>query len=220
MATRYSQDIKTNIPALTLESVQSLYKWITYCVKSYNADATPNFEIRYQRGEISCTTDNYEEFIRNTYGLTIAISNFQISYYKVLDLSFRIDPFIDTRSMPYKQYIAIAIYSGNIESISTIVPLLKNVISKGHIPTSNAIKQLPEITINVGGDFTMAGSSIGNNNKTNNKGEIAIIEKDTEISPTKNSFWEGVLQQIVANWIWWLLGLIGILSISFWSITQ
>ena len=207
MATRYSQEIKTNQEELTFDMVRNLYEWITHCVKDYNAKAIPCFDIRYKRGDISCTTDNYEEFIRDTYGLSIAINSFIISYYQTMDLSFHIGLSIDTKAKSFKKYVEITIYSDNIQSMSTIVPSLQNTIVKGHIKTPEQIKQLPEISINVGGDLTMAGSSIGNGNEVyNNQAVSAITKKDTIQEET--SFWEGVKQQLVANWIWWLLGLI------------
>ena len=207
MATRYSQEIKTNQEELTFDTIRNLYEWITLCVKDYNATAIPSFEIRYKRGDISCTTDNYEEFIRDTYGLSVTVNSFIVSYYTTMDLSFHVSLNIDTKSTSYKKYVGITIYGNNIESMSSIVPSLKDIIVKGHTKALEQIKQLPEIYINVGGDLTMAGSSIGNGNEVyNNQAIHAITKKDTIQEET--SFWKGVKQQLVANWIWWLLGLI------------
>lgn len=207
MATRYSQDVKTNIKELTLESAQSLYEWITYCVNAYNKNISPKFEVRYKRGDISCKTDNYQEFLRDTYGLIIIISEIHISYYDI-DLSFLINPTLDTDSRPYQKYVEITIFSKDIDSILAIVPSLKHIISKEKIKVPEQIQQLPEITINVGGDLTMAGSSIGSGNEVHNGQHVsATTKKDTIQEET--SFWKGIKQQLVANWIWWLLGLIG-----------
>lgn len=215
MATRYSQDIKTDINKLTIATVQSLYEWITHCVKEYNADVVPEVEIQYERGEISCTTDNYNEFVRDTYGLSVKINDARICYYDI-GLSFYIRNYFEMKS--YDEYVKIVVYSNCIDSISTIVPSLKKIISEGKITTSTPIQRLPEITVNVGGDLNMNGSAIGNNNEIENQGSISsIIETKTEVQQGVTSFWEGVGQQIVANWIWWLLGIIGTAIVIYWA---
>ena len=63
-------------------------------------------------------------------------------------------------------------------------------------------EQLPEIKINVGGDLTMIGGSIGANNKSTSTGKTILPQK------TEDNFWTGVKQQLVANWIWYVIGLL------------
>lgn len=67
MATKYSQDIKIDIEEFDFEAVQEIYTWITCCAEQQQLEEAPQFNIRYEIGKISCITDNYDEFIRDTH---------------------------------------------------------------------------------------------------------------------------------------------------------
>ena len=77
-------------------------------------------------------------------------------------------------------------------------------------------EQLSEIKINVDGNLTMVGSSIGANNKSINIGKTSLQHETTQ--KTKDNFWKGVWQQIVANWIWYFMGLLCATILTYFGI--
>lgn len=200
MATKYSQDIKIDIEEFNFEAVQEIYTWITCCAEQQQLEEAPQFNIRYEIGKISCTTDNYEEFIRETYGVPLNIFDFSVRYHK-LGISFFVHRnYIDEKSL--KKCIEITISTNDRNMISQIVPSLEQIIKSDMSKKTNNTEQLPEIKINVGGDLTMIGSSIGANNKSTSTGKTILPQK------TEDNFWTGVKQQLVANWIWYVIGLL------------
>lgn len=207
MSTRYSQDIITDIKGLNYSIVPNLYTWITSCVDKYKPGCSYKFNVHYKYGELSCSTDNYDEFIRHTYGIEVDVFYLSISPDN-LDISFNI--------YNYNNNVKISIYSTDVNIISKIVPSLKDIIKTRGINDSNSTTKIPEIQIEVAGDLTMIGSAIGSNNTTTNNGKT-IIKK--EIShKNKDSFCGEILQQIIANWIWWLLGILFVALLTYLGI--
>lgn len=214
MATKYSQDIKIDIEEFNFETVREIYTWIICCVEKQQLEETPQFNIRYKIGKISCTTDNYEEFIRDAYGIPIKISSFSLSYYKT-GISFSVNRcYIDKKSD--NKSIEITIYSTDRHVISQIVPSLEQIIKSNKSKKTNNTEQLPEIKIDVAGNLTMVGSSIGANNKSINIGKTSLQHETTQ--KTKDNFWKGVWQQIVANWIWYFMGLLCATILTYFGI--
>lgn len=214
MATKYSQDIKIDIEEFNFETVREIYTWIICCVEKQQLEETPQFNIRYKIGKISCTTDNYEEFIRDAYGIPIKISSFSLSYYKT-GISFYVNRcYIDEKSD--NKSIEITIYSTDRHVISQIVPSLEQIIKSNKSKKTNNTEQLPEIKIDVVGNLTMVGSSIGANNKSINIGKTSLQHETTQ--KTKDNFWKGVWQQIVANWIWYFMGLLCATILTYFGI--
>lgn len=214
MATKYSQDIKIDIEEFNFETVREIYTWIICCVEKQQLEETPQFNIRYKIGKISCTTDNYEEFIRDAYGIPIKISSFSLSYYKT-GISFSVNRcYIDEKSD--NKSIEITIYSTDRHVISQIVPSLEQIIKSNKSKKTNNTEQLPEIKIDVAGNLTMVGSSIGANNKSINIGKTSLQHETTQ--KTKDNFWKGVWQQIVANWIWYFMGLLCATILTYFGI--
>ena len=210
MATKYSQDIKIDIEEFNFEAVQEIYTWITCCAEQQQLEEAPQFNIRYEIGKISCITDNYEEFIRDAYGIPIKISSFSLSYYKT-GISFYVNRcYIDEKSD--KKSIEITIYSTGRHVISQIVPSLEQIIKSNKSKKTNNTEQLPEIKIDVAGNLTMVGSSIGANNKSTSISKTILQQKP------EDNFWTGIKQQLVANWIWWLLGILFVAFLTYLGI--
>lgn len=189
MATRYSQKVMTDIKLLNYDVVQILYDWITQSVQLCFGKQSMTFRVSYERGDISCVTDSFEEFKQCSYGLNPIVHTLSIAYYDI-SLSFEIDNFFQS-----EKYIMV--YSDKVDSISQVVESLKLIISNSKSKEPDTV-MLPPIQINIGGD--MIGSAIGVGNKVIHDGAI-------NKSDGTNSFWAGVWQQITANWMWWLMGL-------------
>ena len=206
MATNYSQKIKTNIEKLDYETTQTIYECINKCCAQKITNYNPSFDILYNRGNISCSTDTYDEFIRDAYGLEIEVISIRINDYKT-DISFNIGYYISTDTTRVKRCVEISINSKNINNISTIVPEIEKELLVMNKPSTDKQKegtvQLPSIQVNVGGDLHMAGSAIGTQNTTSTN----TVKKDETSS--KSSWWTPVWQSITSNIIWWIIGISG-----------
>ena len=202
MATNYSQKIKTNIEKLGYETTQAIYECINKCCAQKITNYNPSFDILYNRGNISCSTDTYDEFIRDAYGLEIEVISIRIIDYKT-DISFNIGYYISTDTTHFKSVVEISINSKNINNISTIVPEIEKELLVMDKQSTDKQKegtvQLPSIQVNVGGDLHMAGSAIGTQNTTSTN----TVKKDETSS--KSSWWTPIWQNITANIIWELL---------------
>lgn len=90
---------------------------------------------------------------------------------------------------------------------SEISSKYKNVHVFDYCPETQITKvQYVKNEINVGGDFQMNGSTIGpGNNVSSTKQEI---KQD-------GGFWKGVWQNVVSNFIWWLLGAIALAALIY-----
>lgn len=214
MATNYSQDIKINIEEFNFEAVQKIYTWITSCVEQQQLEETPHFNIRYEIGTISCKTDSYEEFIRETYGVPLNIFDFSVRYHKLGISFFVYRNYIDEKLL--KKCIEITISTNDRHIISQIVPIFEKIIESNMSKKTKNTEQLSEIKINVDGNLTMVGSSIGANNKSINIGKTSLQHETTQ--KTKDNFWKGVWQQIVANWIWYFMGLLCATILTYFGI--
>ena len=206
MATRYSQNIKTNIEKLDYDTTQAIYECINKCCVKKFTTYNPSFQISYNRGNISCSTDAYEEFIRDAYGLEIKVNSISINDYAT-DISFSIGYYISMDTTPIKMGVEISINSRKIENISIIVPEIEKELLVMDKQSTDKQKegtvQLPSIQVNVGGDLHMAGSAIGTQNTTSTN----TVKKDGTSS--KSSWWTPVWQSITSNIIWWIIGISG-----------
>ena len=94
----------------------------------------------------------------------------------------------------------------------TIGESYEKIIESNMSKKTKNTEQLSEIKINVDGNLTMVGSSIGANNKSTSIGKTILQQK------TKDNFWKGVWQQIVANWIWYFMGLLCATILTYFGI--
>ena len=58
----------------------------------------------------------------------------------------------------------------------------------------------------------MVGSSIGANNKSTSISKTILQQKP------EDNFWTGIKQQLVANWIWYVIGLLCASSLTYFGI--
>lgn len=230
MSKSIGQEIKTSIENLDYNAVCRLTQYVKDSFASIDANESMEFRIQFNMGEIQLILDNFDEFCRTAYGQEIDVVSVCVSNYP-----HRTYVYMRKFNSDIQQKTSLRI---SCEDVSTLVNMCKGIesrlVANGELfriqkqqrakatPIAEAstvnvpIAHTPQspqsnITINVGGDFNMSGSAVGNNNEVENKGAIAsTITTKTEVQQEKLSFWEGVWQQIVANWIWWLLGVIGV----------
>ena len=227
MATKYEREIKTSINYLDYNTACRLIRYVDECFASIGASEPTKLYIQFYKEDIKVTADNLKDFEREAYRQKINVIN--ISIKNNLD---KIKVYICYFNLPQKQkFIQFNISSENTTTLTDMMIGIERrladnnellriqkrpkgktaIIAQAKVPNT----QIPQstqsnITINVGGDFNMSGSAIGRNNKAENEGVITTtVEKNKDVKQEETSFWEGVWQQVVANGIWWILGVIG-----------
>ena len=229
MSKSIGQEIKTSIENLDYNAVCRLTQYVKDSFASIDANESMKFHIQFNMGEIQIVLDDFDEFCRTAYGQEIDVVSVCVSNYP-----HRIYVYMRKFNSDIQQKASVRI---SCEDVSTLVNMCKGIesrlVANGELlriqkqqrakatPTAEAsavnvpIAQTPQspqsnITINVGGDFNMSGSAIGSNNKAENEGVITTnVEKNKNVKQEEISFWEGVWQQVVANGVWWILGVIG-----------
>ena len=159
------------------------------------------YKFQFNNGEISCSTDDREEFLQEIFGIT----DFHLTDMKVF--------FIDLKS---STALYITYFCGFSISSSDKDLLIKaseaydleisrlqqrntkaKVIIEHHEHNITNIDQSGQININ--GD--VQNSAIGNSNTVSSTTNNIIESKS-------GSFWKGIWQKIVANALWWVIGFI------------
>ncbi len=232
MSKSIGQEIRTTIEELDYNAVCKLTQYVKESFASIDANDSMKFRIQFNMGEIQLILENFDEFCTTAYGQEIDVVSVQLSNYP-----HRTYVYIQNFNSDIQRKASLRI---SCEDTPTLVNMCKGIENrlandgtllriqkqqKAKIaPTTQAnvlntlIPQSKQsnITINVGGDLNMSGSAIGNSNEVESQGNLATTtDKDVVNAESKSSFWEGVWQQIAANGIWWLLGIIGTAIIAY-----
>ena len=233
MATNYERKIKTSIKYLDYNTACRLIRYVDECFASIGASEPTKLYIQFYKENTKVTADNLKDFEREAYRQKINVTN--ISIKNNLD---KIKVYICYFNVPQKQkIIKFNISSENTTTLTDMMigierrladnnellriqkrPKVKTAIIAQAKVSNTQIPQSTQsnITINVGGDFNMSGSAIGSNNKAENEGVITTtVEKNKDVKQEETSFWEGVWQQVVANGVWWILGVIGVSILAY-----
>ena len=233
MAIKYEQEIKTSIKYLDYNTAYRLIRYVDECFASIGASEPTKLYIQFYKEDIKVTADNLKDFEREAYRQKINVTN--ISIRNNLD---KIKVYICYFKVPPKQkYIKFNISSENTTTLTDMMigierrltdnnellriqkrPKVKTAIIAEAKVSNTQIPQSTQsnITINVGRDLNMSGSAIGSNNKAENEGVITTtVEKNKDEKQEETSFWEGVWQQVVANGVWWILGVIGVSILAY-----
>lgn len=229
MSKSIGQEIKTSIENLDYNAVCRLTQYVKDSFVSIDANESMKFHIQFSMGKIQIVLDDFDEFCRTAYGQEIDVVSVKLSNYP-----HRTYVYISKFNSDIQRKASLRI---SCEDVPTLVNMCKGIesrlVANGELlriqkqpkaettPTTQAkvpYTQIPQsnITINVGGDLNMSGSAIGNSNEVESQGNLATTtDKDVVNAESKLSFWEGIWQQIVANGIWWLLGIIGTAIIAY-----
>lgn len=237
MGKSITQKIHTTISYLNYNEVCKLSQIVFDAFKNVDASEVMKFAIHFRMGEISMELDNYNDFSQSIYGQDISVISLIFSNYKhkvyvhinqyTLDngtieelVSFRVSceevpilvkmvTFIESRLVSEGSLRRIK-KKANKQSIRSEVGKVSN-----HDKESK-VSAAPQVIITVGGDLNMSGGEIGYNNEVETHGKVtSTILKEENKVPDKSNFWEGVLQQITANWMWWLLCIVGTALVSY-----
>lgn len=229
MGNSISQNIGTSIENLDYNTVCKLTQYVKDSFASIDAYESMKFRIQFNMGEIQLVLEDFDEFCRTAYGQEIdvvqmSMINFTHQTYVYLNpfnnkiqrlASFR----ISCKDIPTLVNMCNGIES-RLANDGTLLRIQKQSKTRTLPKTKVSIENMPHlpmpeptqsnITINVGGDFNMSGSAIGSNNEVEGKSSVTVPTENGVVNTKgKSSFWEGVWQQIVANGLWWILGIIG-----------
>ena len=226
MRNSISKNIGTSIENLDYNAVCKLTQYVKESFASIDAYDSMKFHIQFNMGEIQLVLEDFDEFCRTAYGQKIDVISVQLSNYhhhtyvfirkfnsniqKMAELRISCDDVTKLTEMVLGIERRLAI-DGELLRIqkrpkSKTMPTTQTNVPHTRIPQSTQ----SNITINVGGDFNMSGSAIGSNNEVEGKSSVTVTTENGVVNTKgKSGFWEGVCQQIVANGIWWILGIIG-----------
>lgn len=226
MGNSIRQNIGTSIENLDYNTVCKLTQYVKDSFASIDAYESMKFRIQFNMGDIQLVLEDFDEFCRTAYGQEIdvvqmSMINFTHQTYVYLNpfnskiqrlASFH----ISCKDVPTLVNMCNGIES-RLANDGTLLRIQKRPKAKTTptIQTNVPHTQIPQstqsnITINVGGDFNMSGSAIGSNNEVEGKSSVTVTTENGVVNTKgKSGFWEGVCQQIVANGIWWILGIIG-----------
>lgn len=207
---RFSKDIPLKYPTLDYDGVIQNYKWIQETVFSlFENLATPEVQISFKMGDISCTCFSIEEFSENAYGQKIDVHSYDISFnskkghkiiaYFILS-SIKEDAtlYCDRKDSLIK--IATALEeSFKIKDTST-PPVFQEIHNYVHDESTH---------VTIGDNNTIETANIGANNTLN-----------ADKPSPKESFWKPIWQTITANWIWFAFGLLLIAVLASTGITN
>lgn len=208
----YSKTIITNISTIDVKILKQVYQWIIECSESISGQRELTFSAFYRLGGIDCSKENFDAFLAEIFGHEdFHLTRIRFSYYGEPFVSFAI-------SNDYSQgmrVIKIVISCGEKSDLLRIYEFIENKLKEEGIlapltPTKTrptpVISATPVTNItNVSGDvITITGSNINESAL----GRSNTISRTSDNVERKAGFWKGVSQQIVANIIWWVIGLI------------
>ena len=178
--------IKNKYSVTTYEDTKKTYDWICNAintVKIINAKKQESF--LFDIGKVTCTCDNIEEFIENAYG--------QAEYNLIQMKVFQIDPINNQNLFVFADKQGIVISSNNKKNLEIIIGELDKVEeSKGATYIEN--------------HYNISDISGNNNNLIQGNDNAVHISIPEEKKPSKLKQWfEAILQNLLANWLWIVL---------------
>ncbi len=180
----------------TYQETKNTYDWIIRSLRKAGLDCT-KLEIKFlfDLGAISCSCNSIEEFVSNAYGA---------SEYSLTDMSICVvgnTTGVVFVSVNHKNQLYISVDNKN--SLEHIVDLLnKTTLSESEI------NEAVSVTF-IGSQYNNAPAISGNNNTVN------ITSHNEE--PKIKQWIKAVAQNILANWIWYLLTIAATAAITYFA---
>lgn len=200
----FSQNISGKYGVKSYQDTKKTYDWI---MKSLNKGGFENLKVTteflFDISEITCKCKNIEEFVEHAYGQSdynLVSMDFTIKsegiplWFIIVDSSSRIRISTDTKSL-----------------LEKIVGLLKNTSLDGtekNGPISVTHIDYQNNSVIVNGDSNI----IANEHST-------ITNKQEKPESKINKWLQGICQGILANWIWYILGLIAS-ALLIWAVSK
>ena len=171
------------------------------------------YRFQFKNGEISCTTSQREEFLKVIFGMTD---------FHLIDMTVF---FIDSKSslnIYVKFFLGFSISSSDqklLAEAAEIYDAKVNHLQQGDTKKEVLIEHYEHNITNIdqSGQINVNGNVTSSNIATSGFGATTnqSVEKQKSIS-----FWKPILQSLIANWIWWVLGGVVVLVTYFVKLKQ
>lgn len=184
MAT-FSITIDNKYTTETYEGTKKTYQWIYDAMTEAKLiDSTIKESFLFDIGKVNCSCENIQEFIDNAYGQ---------SDYDLIDMRLNQINLKDKKELHVSvQRDRVRITSDSKSNLEILVGILEKSETSRNMYVENQY--------NIG---TVNGENININQGENN----SISISQTKENKSKYKQWmESIVQNLVANWIWWLLG--------------
>lgn len=186
----FSKDIELKYGVNTYEETKKTYEWIEKSAKKWGGKkATISMDFQFYLGDIMCTTDDIKEFCEITYGVVgyrlIALRGVVCAEERRIYLNYLCD---------------LSVSADNKLDLESFLNVLEttNFDEKDQLPITYIESQVNIETQNNG--ITVQGD---HNNVVSQSSNIDI---NTEKKESKLKKWvAAILQNIVSNWIWYLV---------------
>ena len=201
MLTSFSQTIGCKYGIKSYQDTKNTYDWILKSIyKMRKAPGNINSSFNFCTGNISCSCKSIEEFVENAYGAHM----FSLSTMHILALDINIFFCVDSRDV-------VTVSADSKISLEEIIRLLNSTeLGPDEIndPISVIYIERQDNSVTINGDSNI----IANNHST-----ISGTQKKSE---AKTSNWiQGICQGILANLMWWILGLVAVALLA-WAVSN
>ena len=188
----FSQEIEGKYGIKTYQETKNTYDWV---MKSLDKGGFKNLKVEakfhFQTSEISCSCENIEEFIEYAYGQ---------DDYALISMAFSVksgDISLCYISVNYSSNVYISTDTKNL--LEKIVSLLKNTVL-------NETEENDPISVTYIGNQSNDVIINGDNNTVAANSSVAMdIKSPTNAEPKWKQNLRAIVQDLIANWIWYLL---------------
>ena len=195
----FSKEIYAKYKKFDYDGVINNYEWLTKTITSkFDGVQPPKVVLSFHMGDISCSCESIDEFKEHAYGQAIDVFQYNLAYYQQTGNNRKGIAHVFLSANGKKQ---VTINCDNKQVLIKICTALENSLStpeeKQPILLQQTVNHIDQSTnISIRGNNTIQDSNIGAGNQ---------LQKEEHSE--KDSFWKPIWQTIVANWIWFLLGL-------------
>ncbi|MBR3887756.1 MAG: hypothetical protein IKJ32_01525 [Clostridia bacterium] len=191
----FTQKIKSKYNVNTYEETKKAYEWIVYSIEKLKlSNKKTEVEFYFYTGDIGCECNSLEEFTKYAYGQ----DRYRLITLKVMQYQN------DGKSIIYASCFGSEVYLSTEDKMileKVVKSLEETNIDKDEKNTSN---------INIQQNLYNIGSINGNNNNIvqGNDNKVIIDKEQKKESKFKNWI-EAILQNLLANWIWIVITVVG-----------
>lgn len=206
----FSKKLPLKYQGLDYSGVIRNYNWIKDTVTSkFENIEKIECKIAFRIGDISCTCESIEEFSQHAYGQKIDIYMYNLNFYQSISKNNSVSLVMFIIDSLQK---ILTVCCDSMEILIKICTVLEDSMKP---EISNVLLQAEKIQyihdesthVTMGDRGTIQSANIGKNN---------MIKTKTPTS--EESFWKSVLQTLIANWVWFALGLILIVALGYLGI--
>lgn len=198
----FSKEIVAKTQTLDYSGVLENISWIIDSVKSIYGDKIEiEVEINFDIGDIKCKCITIDEFKQHAYGQKIDVFSFNICTYQLVNNKRQQITHIIIK--PYSE-VSLIVNCDAKEILISIATALENSSNKETTqqPTLQQFNTIHDESVNI----------IGNGNKFEN----SVVGKHNNVEATskKEPFWKPIVQMLISNWLWFLIGALLLLYVG------